>query len=477
MAEITGPNKTSFSKAPRGVLVAFVCVCAIACLLPLVGMLWAPTTTTTENRELAEVPELTEDGELNEDYLSDWGTYFEDHFAYRNELVSINAELRATLLGVSAADTVVVGTDGWLYYSGTLSDYCGTDLLSDRGIDSIVYNISLMEGYVEANGATFVLAFAPNKNSLYADNMPYYYTQGSTRNLTLLEAALTASGVNFTSLYDLLSAEDEVLYYLRDSHWNTMGAYLASQWLLEDAGATQALSLIEDLEYEVVDNYIGDLNSMLFPTTSEPEKDYSFDESLNWEYLEGEDVEDDWIVTTGEGEETLLMYRDSFANNMIPFLATAFDTAYFSKLVPYDLTEVALYDADVVIIERCERNLADLGSDPAIMPAPSVSISSVEIADELASGNVTITEDGDYTVVSGNVPDEWQSDDVAIYLGVESEDGTLTWYVPFHITTDDGDFGYKAYLSPSAIEGAQTIWIACTSDDAIVCVESIDFSD
>ena len=459
--------------APRAVRVAFVAVVAVACLLPLVGMLWAPTTTTTENRELAEVPELWVEGSLNEDYLSDWGTYFEDHFAYRSELVSLNAELRAALLGDSAATNVVVGEDGWLYYEGTLPDYTGTNLLTSRGIQNIVFNLSLMEGYVEANGATFVVAFAPNKNSLYDDAMPYWYTAGATRNLTVLEAAMAEEGLSCVSLFDLLSAEDGVLYYLRDSHWNTLGAYLAAQALLEAAGATEALALVEGLDYELVDDYVGDLNSMLYPTTATPEEDYDFSAQLDWDYVEGEDVEDSWVVTSGAGTGTLLVYRDSFANNLLGFLATGFETAYFTKYVPYDLTQVAQYGADVVIVERAERNLADLGTDPAIMPAPGVSLGEVEEASELASGSLAVEADGDYYVVTGDLPEAWCDEDVSMYVGVEAADGTISWYVPWHVTTDDGDYGYKAYFRASTLEGAVALWVACTDGDSVVCVETL----
>lgn len=448
--------------APRAVLVIFVAVCACLCLVPFVGMAWAPTTTTTENRELAEVPVLLEDnGTLNSAYLSDWGTYFEDHFAYRNELVTLNAQLRATLFGVSATDSVVVGTDGWLYYGGTLSDYCGYALLSERGIDNIAFNLSLMEGYVEANGAEFIVTFAPNKNSLYSENMPYYYVEGEERNLASLEEALSSYGVGYLSLMDVFSDEDEVLYYLRDTHWNTKGALLATQSLLDALGETDEASALEGLEVVEVDDYVGDLASMLYPTAAEAETDYSYDADLSWEYVEGESVEDSLVVTTGVGDSALYMYRDSFANNMIPFFATAYGTACFTKLVPYDLTQAAAYGADVVIIERAERNLADLGTDPAIMPAPSLALEVSGEAGEAAEGLITVEADGDYLVVSGDLPEEWQTESVDMYIGLEGEDGAITWYVPFHTTTDEGDYGYKAYFTSGTWDGVQVVWLAC----------------
>ena len=44
----------------------FIILCMLLCLIPSVGMLFFPTTRTSENRAMAEAPKLTaEDGSLN----------------------------------------------------------------------------------------------------------------------------------------------------------------------------------------------------------------------------------------------------------------------------------------------------------------------------------------------------------------------------------------------------------------------------
>ena len=462
------PTPAPASRAPRAVLVAFSAACAIVVLLPLVGMIWAPTMTTTENRELAEAPALLEDGALNVSYLSDWGDYFEDHFAYRNELVSLNALLHARLLGTSSAESVVVGTDGWLYYAGTLSDYCEWELLSDRAIDNIAFNLSLMQGYVQAQGATFTVTVAPNKNSLYPEHMPYYYVQGSARNLDALAEALEARGVNYVDLYGAFEQADEVLYYERDSHWNTKGALLATVRILQAAG--KDVSALEGLEGSLVGGYVGDLNEMLYPVGAVPEGDYSYAASLSWEFVEGDSVEDAWVETSGAGVGSALVFRDSFGNNMAQFVAASYETVYFSKYVPYDLTQVASLGVDDVVVERAERHLDDWGIDPALMPAPSVALGEVAL-DAEASGAVGVEADGGYDVVSGDVPAAWCDEDVEIYVGVQTG-GEVTWYVPFRVSTDEGDFGYKAYISAEAVDAADAVWVAVTIDGETTCVDA-----
>lgn len=455
----------------RGVYVAFVGCCAALALVPFVGMAWAPTTATTENRELAEAPSLVEDGAPNWGILADLGAYFEDHFAYRNELVSANAELRSNLLGVSPTDSVVVGTDGWLYYGGTLSDFGGWDVLSGRAIDNIAFNLSLMQGYCEAQGATFSVAIAPNKNTLYPEHMPYYYLPGQQKNLDNLEAAMDAYGINHADLQSVFKAQDETLYYLRDSHWNTKGALLASEAVMESLGKDP--SSLDGLQPVEVDDYIGDLNSMLYPTTAQPEADYSYADGLNWSFAEGGSVEDSWIMTEGAGEGTLLMYRDSFDNNALQFFAASYEDAMFSKMVPYDLTQVGRYGVNDVVIERAERHIADLGTDPAIMAAPSVRLSIPKGGETLTDEGVSVSQDGSYMVVSGALPQGAADEGADIYIGLESGEG-VQWYVPFRISAGDSDYGYKAYFNGETFAEVEKIWVACGSDGTLRCVQTLD---
>ena len=452
--------------------------CALICLLPSVGMLWASEAQTGET-DLAEFPALIEDGTWNTDYMSELGGWFEDHFAYRDILVSANAVLRAQLLGDSVTDSVIVGRDGWLYYSETLDDYTGAGLLSDRAIDNIVFNLSIMQGYTQACGASFVVVIAPNKNSLYSEYMPYYYTEGGLRSLTLLEEAMEESGINFVSMYSVLSAQDEVLYYKKDTHWNTKGALIACTQLLSSLGnedAAQELSLLTGTETQ---EFIGDLNTMLYLSSAKPETDYSFDDALEWTFVTGESTEDSEITTSGEGSGTLLMYRDSFANNMIPFLADVYETAYFTKMVPYDLTEVSESGAQAVIVERAERHLADLGTDAPIMPAPGVTLGiSGDFREDSGVSDdgsvINIGTDGDYVEVSGILPEAYCDRDSAMYIGLEKEDGTVSWYVPFHLSSDSSDYGYEAHFYAATFEGTQRVYLAVSDADGTQCIAGMD---
>ena len=68
------------------------------------------------------------------------------------------------------------------------------------------------------------------------------------------------------------------------------------------------------------------------------------------------------IATRGGGSGKLLMFRDSFANAMIPFAASAFSEVRFERASPYadNIGLLDSFNADFVVAEIAERNLRDL---------------------------------------------------------------------------------------------------------------------
>ena len=118
---------------------------------------FAGPSVSGENRELAELPQFyTEDTEINVNWLREMGDYFQEHFFMRNEMVTANALVMGKVLGTSSVDNVIQGTDGWLYYKDSLSDYQGTELLSDRSLYNIAHSLSMMKDYLEQKGVQMV---------------------------------------------------------------------------------------------------------------------------------------------------------------------------------------------------------------------------------------------------------------------------------------------------------------------------------
>ena len=141
----------------------------------------------------------------------------------------------AAVFDESATDKVILGEDGWLYYADTLADFEGTAPMSERQIWNVAHTLALMEEYAASRGAEFVFAAAPNKNTLYPQQMPYEKGK-KTSNLERIQAALTAENVAFCDLLTVFSAQNEPVYYKTDSHWDGFGSALAHDSLLKTLG-------------------------------------------------------------------------------------------------------------------------------------------------------------------------------------------------------------------------------------------------
>lgn len=445
-------------------------------LFPFAGLLLSGTDAESESGEESTLPGLkSESGELNVDILSDFGEYFSENFAFRKGYVSANAKLYGTLFNASVTDQVLLGTDGWMYYTNTLNDYTTTHTATDRCINNCIHNLKLIQDYTEACGSTFLLTIAPNKNSIYDENMPYYYNAGDGENTySKLEKKIAEAGINYVNLYDAFENEDEVLYLKQDSHWNNKGAALAFQTIMDAAGLEH--ESYDDMAYDVIADHTGDLAKMVYPLNYEPEENYYYQKDWSYNYVgEVETNMDNWIETTSpESDNVLLMYRDSFGESLLPFFADEFGSAYFSRLVPYNLNNITSYNPDYVIIERVERRISSFAESAAIMPVPEVEFesgtsgytdsaawSNLLKTDEtggnleLDIGSVDIKTSGDYYRLDGIINANYMSDDSEIYVGFETADGEITYYETFWISqsvdSEVDDNGFSAYFLKSDI--------------------------
>lgn len=439
----------------KGKLIYCILFFAI-CLCPSLGMLVTKQETSSENRQLSEFPSpKTEEGKINVEWLSQAGDYFQEHFAFRNELVTGNALLHGRLLETSTADGVIQGKNGWLYYKDSLDDYLGQDLLSDRSLFNIAHMLSMTQQALEEKGVNFLFTIAPNKNSLYGDNMPYYdklKVSGQT-NRENLEDWLKTEKVAYADLYQALMEEDEVLYHARDSHWNNKGAALAADVLMDVLGKDH--DSYEGESYTVRRDYTGDLDTMLYPLASTADDEIYYDKETTYATVEEIQSNFDPRITTVNPvkEGSLVMYRDSFGNALLPYMADAYANAYFSRGIPYQLMDVETHSADTVIIERAERFLPEMSQFPPVLTAKEISLTeNEELQGSDGAVDVKIKPQGMTAQLSGRIKEGLLDTDSRIYLKVN---GSVYEAFPMDVKVEENldDNGFCLYL-PSELVAA-----------------------
>ena len=431
--------------------IAFTAVASAALLIPVYTMPFVgqSSANNAEKRELAAFPAFFEEGKFNTAFFDGVGDYLADRFTLRSELVAMQSGLKGSF-GVSSEEDVIRGTDGWLYFEKTMPDYRGETTLSDVQAQRLQQVGALMAEYAAAQGASFVLTVVPNKATLYPDYLPYYaripdsyaVTKPDADHLTPL-AELNQTLKNSDWYVDMTAAltahaDETPLYHKRDSHWNNLGARVGYDALMTAVGGKAGA--YADIPYTIETVWAGDLDGLL--GSDRKDEQAVWQTEFTYEFTSRYRGEEDVLITTecADGEGNLLMYRDSFANALLPLLAQQYATATFSRTLPYDLTEVAA--GDTVIVEIVERNLQNLLSYAPKMAAP---IRETPTADANTHGqyvSAKVVKSGDYLKVSGYSDGSFGSAN-RLYLVV---DGVAYEATPIAEGDPTADNGFTAYL-------------------------------
>jgi hypothetical protein len=331
-----------------------------------------------------------------------------------------------------------------------MPDYMGKTSLTALQAARLQRVGDLMAEYVEGHGASFALTVVPNKATVYPDHLPYYYRIPNSYKVTkpgcdsptplyVLNQALADSDW-YVDMTAALSAEAKHtrLYHKRDSHWNNLGARVGYDALMAAVGGKAGA--YADTPYTIQSVWDGDLDKLLGSSKKDEQAVWQTD--FTYAYTSRFRTEEDILITTAcaEGEGHLVMFRDSFANALLPLLAQQYATATFSRALPFALDLTEIEGADTVIVEIVERNLQNLLTYAPKMAAPTRELPAATAEGRYVSAKAV--KSGDYIKVSGYT-DGTRGVANRIYLAV---DGVAYEATPIAEGDPTADNGFTAYL-------------------------------
>jgi alginate O-acetyltransferase complex protein AlgJ len=193
------------------------------------------TERNTENRNFAPFPKIRSVHEikllpkLSEDYVN-------DRFGLRDQFVQLNSLLRYDL-GLSSTKNVVIGKDGWLFYTADrlMEQHTGTDVYSAVELENWVRQMEADRDWLARRGIAFYIVVAPDKNTIYPEKLPDY-PRGAITRFDQLAARLRSSDLEFIDPRgEILRAKaaGEMVYTPGDTHWSERGAFAAYQLLMD----------------------------------------------------------------------------------------------------------------------------------------------------------------------------------------------------------------------------------------------------
>lgn len=346
--------------------VLFLALAMLMILFPTLGHLLPQPGSSedlNENRALAKWPEKAKDIKAFVQGVESW---FNDHLAFRDQLIETNLRMDLAL-GESPTSTVILGTNGWLFFNefDEDKDLRGEIVLDEADREALVTAQSAMQAYLKDRGASYYVVIAPNKQTIYPEYLPLSSQPGNkpTRMDQVLRILGEDTSVPCVDVRPALLAAKggPDLYYRYDSHWNESGSYHAFLALAERLKKDYPNLYIPSPEEITTEpgTFQGDLASMIgmggkyvdhtlwyqFPNSHVYESDELSNEMLN-AYVNPDHPE----------APKILFLHDSFGPALTTFLVQSCSELYETILDVYPVESLLECEPDIVIFERVERN-------------------------------------------------------------------------------------------------------------------------
>ena len=340
----------------------------IALATPLALMVRPHPAMTNELRTLAPMPELKPDRL----FPALFDAYFRDHFGGRERLIRWHNRLTFSLFGRSPVVGVIVGRSGWLFYSHPqdgidIRNFSGRWPHTAADLEMWLSRQDAREREYAALGARYLIALAPDKQSVFPEFVPSRYGPHAPGVLDELLARLELHPrLRVLDLRPAIQAHrDASLYHKGDAHWTGRGGFYAAQAIADTLRAElPRVGEIRERDYDVQESPAGrgDLVNMLALDIAVADRQYL--------YVRRPPVA--WPTRLGSGNTSwnqpaphlprAVLLGDSFGVAVQHVLPDAFSHLryYMSTVNPPQPDLVREEHPDVVILLLCERNLARL---------------------------------------------------------------------------------------------------------------------
>lgn len=252
---------------------------AFCCILFLPLFAWIVDINVevkiNEKRALAKKP-IYELGKPVKKYLASFDEYFKDNFPLRTALIFLNNYIKFFVFSTSPNPDVVVGNSKMLFFfsknSGDpLGDFRGLNSFDAEQLKTIKLNLEKRRDLLRAKKIHFVLLLAPNKESIYPENVPAWISKYKNQNRLdqLSEYLRLNSDLSVVAVKQDLLEEKKYnpVYYYTDSHWNQFGSFIVYDKLMKQISLFDSRVPLDDkVNYKIekkIKNIRGDLSTLL----------------------------------------------------------------------------------------------------------------------------------------------------------------------------------------------------------------------
>ncbi|MDT8318405.1 MAG: hypothetical protein RQ824_10530 [bacterium] len=359
-----------------------ICIFLLFLFAPPIKTLFSPkkSWSVAEKRKLASMPDVGLFFKEPKEFLIQFEAYFNDHFGFREELIKRYSKQMKKLFGKSGISKVLRGKNDWYYYSEAdiIQDFQGLDLFNEEELFQWKESLEKKREWLAKKGISYLYVVPPNKPTIYPEYLPDHLrnARGKARIDQLLEYLSKNSNEKPLDLRKALlkAKEGGQIYFRTDSHWNSKGAIIGYQEIME-----QLRDLFPSLKslnkYQLVEKSVlredGDLSLMANLSAPDIEEELHIsvkdpcarEETPYFTVIkEGTKMAANSMIYTKCQSSKLkaVIFRDSFFKHLLPFVAENFGEAiYILGYYDHHIMEQVLseFKPDIVIEEVVERNL------------------------------------------------------------------------------------------------------------------------
>lgn len=297
-----------------------------------------------------------------------YSNYFNDHYRLQAQYVDAFHSIRLRVMREKEFPNVLIGKEDWLYYTGenNIRDFECTSPFTRKELDSLFERLQGWHNWLSAMGVDFYLVIAPNKETVVPQYLPDGIgTNWSTCRINQVMKTLADTPVQALDLREplLAAAVESQVYHRTDTHWNDTGALIA---------VSEIIKLIQPdcsrIGQPAVDQYIAEERSFRGDLSRFIPEDMRFVEhAVFLTPVGGRKAK----ITQGDGRWVLsnhpdnslpkaIVFRDSFSDALIPFLAEHLSSGIYVHSFSVDLDLVEQEQPDIVILEIAQRYLGVL---------------------------------------------------------------------------------------------------------------------
>lgn len=312
-----------------------------------------------ENRYLAERPKFSIDNFMSGKFQDGLESYLNDQMVFRDQWITIKTAIQKAC-GDTDIGGAYVGKNGYDFEKILPEDV--DEALLTRNTKAVAQFFDNCSQSIDPSRLSFLLV--PTSGLVLEEELPDHAILFD-QETCITQVGSAMADYNFIDVRAILNEHDDGdIYYHTDHHWTTDGAFLAYKEWCQATGHT---FLGEDA-YEktvVADAFRGSLYSKILDYDSvydkiwtmgkkgstetftviadgkdiggfyQPEK---LQEKDKYTYFFGGNYGEVWIHkdSSNEGEQNLLVVKDSFANTFVPLIAEEYDNIYMIDLRYYN---------------------------------------------------------------------------------------------------------------------------------------------